>query len=852
MEQATPMLRQYQELKTRYPDCILFFRLGDFYEMFAEDAQKASKILDVVLTSRDAGKSGRIPMCGIPYHAKDSYIHKLIKAGLKVAICEQLEDPSLAKGLVKRDVVKIITAGTYIDESSSEPRYIVSLSPGDTLTGYALTDTTSGTLFLNESTGSARAAETLAKLPVYECVFPAAEAQRVKEFFRQPLLAGKELTMTAFDDWCFNPAIAQKTLLEHFKTHNLRGFGADTMTAGISSAGALLAYLKQMNRMPLAHIDRLSLVCDDEEVFISAAAHFGLELPELFRAIDRTLCPMGKRRLKYWLLHPLKQKAAIIKRQAAVSLLREDTVLQQKLKEILQPLPDLDKCISRLSCGDTLPKDLLALRNSLNRIPPLQQALQKSRNANAFFGIEDIPQLRELLDTAVNPDMPYSNTEGKIIRHGFNKELDELRGIKENGQQWLRQLQAEEIKRTGIGSLKIGFNSVFGYYIEITKANLALTPLEYIRKQTLANAERFITPALKEFEEKMLNAETEIARIESRLVAEIAQEILNASEQLHRLSAALADLDALYSLSVLSLSSGYCAPQIEDDFAIDIRDGRHPVVENMLSSSFIPNDARLDCKENHLIILTGPNMAGKSTYIRQTAILVIMAQMGSFIPAASARIGLVDKIFTRIGAHDEISKGQSTFMVEMSETAGILNNLSQRSLVILDEIGRGTSTFDGLSLAWAIAEYLQRQRVRTLFATHFHELTALAEEYGGVKNYNVSVKEYAEGIVFLHKIVPGGSDDSYGIYVAKLAGIPREVLERGRTILCRLELSGKLHEKIRAESPETQMSLFSPPFDPATGEIRAQLEKLDINALSPLEALQTLHEWKKKLTPPKE
>jgi len=845
MDTLTPMLRQYQEIKARHNDCILFFRLGDFYEMFADDARTASPILDVVLTSRDAGKSGRIPMCGIPFHAADSYISRLVKAGLKVAICEQVEDPALAKGLVKRDVIRVITAGTYIDDTTFEARCLVTINFRDKRWGVAFTDTSSGTINCAEAADAGALAQMIAKLPVYECVFPQEQEALAREIFAGPLLRQKAVTLSPLEDWCFNTDIARKSLTEHFHTHSLSGFGIDAMDGAVASAGALLEYMKRVHHQPLRHIHRISLYTDSDFVFISPAACAGLELDGLMKTIDHTLTSFGRRRLKDWINRPLKTVDAIIRRQNAVTALKGDPRCRETLAGLLRNIPDIERSVSRISCGSSSAKDLLALRQTLLKIPELRAAVAELEKKNDAFRLDDIPDLRDYLEKAVNPEIPLSHAEGRIINTGFNAELDALRAIQENARNWLKELQAREIKRSGINSLKIGFNQVFGYYIEISKTNLDRAPADYIRRQTLANAERFVTPELKEFEEKILTAEEKVLAIERELVTELHRRILDRADALARFSGGLSELDALYSLGVLSLEKDYVAPAINDSLTIDIRDGRHPVVERAANGPFIPNDTFLDNGKNHLVILTGPNMAGKSTYIRQTAILVIMAQMGSYLPAATASVGVVDKVFTRIGAHDDIAKGQSTFMVEMSETAGILNNLSPRSLVVLDEIGRGTSTFDGLSLAWAIAEFLAAQKVRGLFATHFHELTALAEEFPGVKNCNVSVKEWNDEVIFLHKIVPGGTDDSYGIYVAKLAGIPREVVTRSREILGRLELSGNLQEKIRKVKPaDGQLSLFT---DSGIREkIAKDLGEINLDRLTPLEALNKLQKLKEK------
>ncbi len=845
---ATPMLKQYHAIKAKHQDCILFFRLGDFYEMFFEDAKEASAILDLVLTSRGKEPSGKIPMCGIPYHAADNYIAKLIKAGKKIAICEQMEDPALAKGIVQRDVIRIITSGTFLDENSAEPRYVCCLSPNAKTIGIAFIDPATGTIQTNQHTSPQRIIELLAKLAVYECIFPSSQEDTMREMFKHPILRFKNITLSPQDDWCFNPDIAQKSLCEHFGLHNLKGFGIDDLPSAIASAGALLEYLKQMNKQPLRHIDKISLYSDEDFVFISPAAQHGLELETLLKTINFTLTPLGKRKLRFWLYHPLKNSSAILERQAAVRLLKENAPILQILKINLNHLPDIEKNISRLSCGYLSPKDILAVRNTLTRLPVLQKIIQPLIGKNPLFDIADIPQLRAFLERTINPDIPLANYEGKVIQKGCHAELDSLRDIQRNGHQWLQKLQEREIQRTRINSLKIGFNKIFGYYIEITNANKNLVPADYIRKQTLVNGERYITPELKEYEEKILTAQEKIFKIENELLLNVQKEILDQSAALHHFAQALATLDALYALAILAQSPQYIAPQIADDTLLDIKEGRHPVVEQRAAENFVPNDTWLNCGDSHLIILTGPNMAGKSTYIRQTAILVILAQIGSYIPAASARIGVVDKIFTRIGAHDDIARGQSTFMVEMSETADILNNLSPRSLVILDEIGRGTSTFDGLSLAWALAEHFQKTKTRTLFATHYHELTTLAEQFPGVKNYNVAVKEWKDEIIFLHKIVPGSTDDSYGIYVAKLAGIPKDVINRSRQILTQLELNNNLRERILPKkSGEKQLSLFSIADNKIWEEIKSVLEAMDINHLTPLQALNTIQEMKNKI-----
>lgn len=849
MDNLTPMLKQYRTLKTKHGDSILFFRLGDFYEMFYEDARISSPILNVTLTSRDAGKTGRIPMCGIPYHAKETYIAKLIRAGFKVAICEQVEDSCPTKGIVRRDVVRTITSGTFIDETDYESRYLLSIMPADRITGIAFADASGGVIRTNQYDNTDKVTELICKLPVYECIFPLGEEERIKRLFEHILLKTKNIALSPYPDWCFNLDLSRKTLCEHFKTDSLRGFGIDEQNSAIASSGALLEYIKQMNKLPPRHISKLTLYDDTDYVFISPAAVYGLDMDELFKTIDYTLTPFGKRCLKNRLFHPLKTKSEIIRRQDAIRLLRENPHIQQELNRLLRNLPDIEKSISRIGCNDAAAKDLLALRNTLVRIPDIQNAVSSLTEQNRLFSVTDIPEIRELLTAAINPDLPLSNPEGKIIKPGYHPELDSIRGVQNNAKEFLKNLQAREIKRSGINSLKIGYNQVFGYYIEITKSNLDSVPEDYLRRQTLANAERFITPELKEYEEKILAAQTTILKIENELLTAVYKRILGNSSSLHTFSQELATLDSIYSLTLLSLNPGYTAPEISEDTEIIIEDGRHPVVEKTTNETFIPNNTFLDREDNRLMIITGPNMSGKSTYIRQTAILVIMAQSGSYIPAKQAKIGIVDKIWTRIGARDEITKGQSTFMVEMNETAGILNNLSQRSLVILDEIGRGTSAYDGLSLAWAIAEYLQKHRIRTMFATHFHELNALAEALPGVKNYNVAVKEWNDEVIFLHKIVPGGADESYGIYVAKLAGIPQEVIGRSKQILSKLELSGRLNDKI-IHSGDNRSSFFTAKpgeADPILDGIKKEISGIEINSVTGIQALNKIQEWKNKI-----
>jgi len=848
METLTPMLKQYLEIKEKYKDCILFFRLGDFYEMFYDDAKKASKILDLVLTSRSGGKSGKVPMCGIPYHAAENYINRLIKANCKIAICEQIEDPSLAQGIVKRDVIRVITSGTFIDQNNSSSRYIIALKPGKNTIAIAFTDITSTNINTNQYRDLNNIVGIISKLPIYEAIYDAEDEKTIKEILNHPLVKAKNISLTARDPWNFNLDIAKDNLNKHFKTLSLKGFGIENLPQAITASSALLEYLKEMNKQNLQHIHKISLYTDNDYVHISPSAIKGLELELLIKNIDNTLTPMGKRNLQHWIYHPLKDVTKISERQQAINLLKENPQIQKELSLSLNNTPDIEKSLSRISCGYAHAKDLLAIRNTLIKIPDIKKSTRNLSERNILFTLKDPEKTRKLLEKAIDPDLSLSNPDTTIIKKGFNQELDQLLEIKETAKEWLRNFQKKEIERTGINSLKIGFNQIFGYYIEITKANLNLVPSDYIRKQTLVNSERFLNEALKDFEEKILSADAKISKIEKNLVAQIQEKILSDIFSLTESISNLSTIDSIYSLTQVALRNGYTMPKISNTEVINIKDGKHPLVENLLNQEFIPNDTLLDCKSNHMLIITGPNMSGKSTYIRQVALLVIMAQIGSYIPASSANIGVVDKIFTRIGSHDDITKGQSTFMVEMTETAYILNNISKKSLVILDEIGRGTSTFDGLSLAWAIAEYLTKLKIRSLFATHFHELTTLSQEYEGAKNYNVAVKEWEDEIVFLHKIIPGSTDDSYGIYVGKIAGIPKEVISRAKRILTQLELNSNLKEKIKnISNPQIQLDLFSKQTNPTLEKIAKEIKSLNLNNLTPIDALKKIDLWQKNL-----
>ncbi len=854
-ENYTPMLIQYHSIKKKYPDCLLFFRLGDFYEMFYEDAKIASKILDLVLTSKNAGKSGKIPMCGIPYHSADTYISKLIKNGYKVAICEQVEDPKKAKGIVKREVVRVLTSGTYIDETNPDARYLFSLIPDENIFGYSFIESGGSVIFTNQTDNEIDVIETIFKLPVYEVIYPESKKEKIKEIFSNPLLKIKNITITEIDDWHFNFDIALKTILETFRVSNLKGFGIEEFTSAQKSIGALIDYLKETNRSNLFHLDKISFYNDNDFVYISPSAINGLEIEKLIKILDRTKTPMGKRLLRYWVLHPLIDLKEIDKRQEIVEIFVKDRSLREDIDDILSDIRDTEKSLTKISYGYGSIKDIIEIKKLIRKIPLLIEKGNKIFEKTDYFEITDIPELRELLENAIDENIPSVNFEGKIIKKGFNEEIDRLREVKENSEKYLARYQEEEIKRTGISSLKIGYNKVFGYYIEVTKPNLKFVPQDYIRKQTLVNAERFTTQKLKEFEEEILTAEEKIITLESEIIENIKQKILKHSHEINLINSSIAKIDVLLSFAITSIENNYTRPVVDRSYVIDIKEGRHPIVEKSVEE-FIPNDTFLDTDENHLLIITGPNMAGKSTYIRQVALIVLLSQIGCFIPAKSGHIGYVDRIFTRIGAQDELTKGQSTFMVEMTETAEILNNLSERTLIVLDEIGRGTSTYDGFSLAWSVAEFLQKKKVRTLFATHFHEITALGK-YKGVKNYNVAVKKVGDEIIFLHKIMEGATDESYGIYVAKLAGVPFDVIKRADEILSKLELEGMIKDKIIGEIEVEYPTLFSFEEKGEVEKLKEEIKKLesikneikniDIENLKPIEALLKLKEIKEKL-----
>ncbi len=799
-ETLTPMMRQYQSIRRGLPaNTLLLFRLGDFYEMFFDDAKEAAAILNVALTKRNG-----VPMCGIPHHAAEGYIAKLIKAGKRAAIGDQIGEAQPGK-LVARELTRIITPGTVGDENLLDAKrghYLAAVHSLKGRIGFALVDLSTGEFRVTELDSASAVRDEIARATPAEIL--------VSDEDRES--AALLPTATAHDGFAFLHDHAYFALRDHFKVQSLDGFGCGEMPAAIGAAGAVLHYLEQQLRRKTDHITTLQTYRTGHFVELGEATQEHLELvsprgarnTSLLGALDRTVTPMGGRRLRAWILHPLRDRAELERRQDTIASFLEDPARLNEIRETLGAVRDIERTSGRLGQASGNGRDLAALRVSLETIPAVKALLRapvgspdlvgESPDAPALLmelacAMGDFPELVETLASALVGEPPATIKEGGIFREGYDAALDELRSASTEGKHWLADLQQREIERTGVKSLKVRYNSVFGYFIEITKSNLASVPEDYIRKQTVANAERFITPELKEMEGKILGADERMRHLEYELFVRLRERVLEHLAALQRTASALADLDALASLAETARLFGYCRPELRDDLVLEIKDGRHPVLDqNIAGEKFVPNDVHLDGETCRLIILTGPNMAGKSTYIRQVALLALMAQTGSFVPAARARIGLVDRIFTRVGASDDLSRGQSTFMVEMNETANIANNATERSLVILDEIGRGTSTFDGLSIAWSVAEHLHDTvRARTLFATHYHELTDLARTRTGVKNFNVAVREWNEQIIFLHKILEGAADKSYGIQVARLAGLPPSLIARAREILENLE-----------------------------------------------------------------
>jgi DNA mismatch repair protein MutS len=903
-EASTPLMRQYSAIKKEHPAALLFFRLGDFYEMFFEDAVVAAKELEITLTSRNKEKGLAVPMCGVPYHAAEGYISKLVRRGYRVAICEQVEDPRLAKQLVRREVRRVVTPGTSADASlsSEESNFLAAVvsfpdlegnrSPGhgdgrSTRAGFAALDLSTGEFRATEFSGEGaeqKIKDELEQLRPKEVLYASSaplfdSAGGAATGPSRPLERSTSWTLTAVEDWVFAPDHAIPLLENHFGVLSLEGFGLSGRPAAAASAGAILHYVRSTQPGGLDHVDRIGFYQRQSALVLDAVTVRNLELLEplfaggpaltLFRALDSTSTPMGKRLLRAWMLRPSVDETEIRERLDAVEALLANTLKREELRRALKDILDLERLLSRVTLEAANPRDLLALAASLARLPAARSALAEIETRRLqwlYQHLDELGDLRVRIEATLVEEPPITLNDGGVVATGVSPELDQLRELSRNGKQFLAQMEERERQRTGIGSLKVRFNSVFGYYLEISKSNLHLVPPDYERRQTLANAERFSTPELKEYESKILDAEQKIVEIERRIFVELRVAIAAEARRIRQSALALAEIDVLANFGQLAAERGYSRPQFDASGDLEIVGGRHPVIElqdlsgqNLSAydsykneahnhSRFVPNDLYLNSTTHNLILVTGPNMGGKSTYLRQTALIIIMAHMGSFVPATKARLGIVDRVFTRIGASDNLARGRSTFMVEMTETAAILNTATEKSLILLDEVGRGTATYDGLAIAWAAIEYLHaRTRAKTLFATHYFELTELAEQLAGVKNYHVAVKESGSGIIFLRQVLPGPADRSYGIEVAKLAGLPDEVVRRAREVLAEHERAeSEISAHIAggdAAANRAQLTIFTPLSQPVVEKIR----QLELNSLTPLDALNLLAELKKQV-----
>ncbi len=866
---STPLMKQYQQVKAKYPDTILLFRMGDFFETFDEDAHVASKVLGIVLTKRGNGAAGDVPLAGFPHHALDAYLPKLLRAGYRVAVCEQLEDPKFAKGIVKRDVIEVMTPGVAFSEKvleQKENNYLAaialpsSLATGENIVGFAYIDVSTGEFGVSEFPLKVFL-EQFSSLHPSELLVQKRDVETIKS-----LLGERAKTlMTKVDDWVFNRDYAYEILINHFKTQSLKGFGIEEMAIGIVAAGAVLNYLQETQKANIPHIRKIVPHDVSDYMVLDATTKRNLEITTtisgqadgtLYSIIDRTQTPMGGRMLKQWINRPLKLLEPIRERLSAVKDLAENEPTRRKIQEKLASIGDLERLIAKIATGRANPREVNQLRAMLAQLPGIQSAMSGVTNPSLkkLHGeIDLLPDLVAAIGKAIADDPPFALVDGGVIRKGYNVELDEIRALAFGAKDWMAKHQQAERVRTGISSLKIGFNNVFGYYIEVTNAHREKVPANYIRKQTLTNAERFITPELKEYEEKLLHAEEKILSLETGLFNELRQLIADRSAAIQHNAQILARLDCLLSLALVAVENRYTCPEVDESPRVAIKDGRHPVIEKLLppGEHYTPNDIELDTGSAQILIITGPNMSGKSSYLRQAGLIVLLAQVGSFVPAATAQIGIVDRIYTRVGASDNIASGESTFLVEMHEAANIVNTATQRSLILLDEIGRGTSTFDGISIAWALTEYIhERIGAKTLFATHYHELNELADAFPRIRNLKVDVREYGDKVIFLHKVLPGFADHSYGIQVAQMAGLPDEITNRAKSVLKNLESSelvmggGRLEiEGKKSQEKDVQLTMFELKDD----ELRTELESLEIDAMTPLEALQALAALKKKL-----
>ena len=877
IDKLTPMMKIYCETKEQYKDCILFYRLGDFYEMFFDDALTASRELEITLTGKSCGLDERAPMCGIPYHAVEGYLNRLVAKGYKVAICEQVEDPKTAKGIVKREVVRIVTPGTNLDTQAldeTKNNYIMCIVYIADRYGVAIADISTGDYFVTELPDSSRLMDEIYKFSPSEIICN--EAFYMSGMDLDTMKEKLGITIYSLDSWYFDDAMCREKLLEHFKVSSFAGLGLEDYDCGVISAGALLTYLLETQKNSLSNLTHLTPYVTGKYMMLDSSTRRNLELCETLRekqkrgsllwVLDKTRTAMGARTLRKFVEQPLIDKNEINRRLDAVEELKEQAISREEIREYLSPVYDLERLITKITYGSANPRDLTAFKSSLEMLPPIRYILEEMKASLLQEIYEDLDALEDLCDLvtkAIREEPPIAMKEGNIIREGYNEEVDKLRRAKSDGKDWLAKLEEDEREKTGIKNLKIKYNKVFGYYLEVTNSYKDLVPDYFTRKQTLANAERYITPELKELEDMILGAEDKLVSLEYDLFCEVRNKIAEEVVRIQRTAKAIANLDVFVSLAVVADQNNYCRPKMTNSGVIDIKGGRHPVVEKMITNDmFIDNDTYLDNGNNRIAIITGPNMAGKSTYMRQAALIVLMAQIGSFVPATSAKIGIVDRIFTRVGASDDLASGQSTFMVEMNEVANILRNATSNSLLVLDEIGRGTSTFDGLSIAWAVVEHISNPRLlgaKTLFATHYHELTELEGKLNNVHNYCIAVKEKGDDIVFLRKIVQGGADKSYGIQVAKLAGVPDSVIERAKEIVEELSANditsvtknitpataGTKKKKERLDEVDlTQMSLFDTVKD---DDILEELKTIDVGNLTPIEALNKLYELQNKI-----
>ncbi|MEP1086842.1 MAG: DNA mismatch repair protein MutS [Algoriphagus sp.] len=857
----TPLMKQYNAIKAKHPGALLLFRVGDFYETFGEDAVRASKILDIVLTKRANGSASHIELAGFPHHSLDTYLPKLVRAGNRVAICDQLEDPKSVKGIVKRGVTELVTPGLSFNDQvldTKKNNYLASISFGREKFGIAFLDLSTGEFMCAE--GNASYIEKLIQsFAPAEIIFSKASKKAASE-----LLKNDFITFHC-EDWVFQYDFTYEKLKTHFGTANLKGFGIEELQSGIVAAGAILYYLEETEHKEIQHISSVSRIAEEKYVWLDKFTIRNLELvfPQheggipLINILDQTVTPMGSRMMKKWMVLPLKEKNAIEERQNVVDFFYQNPSLIEEMVDPLKHIGDLERLISKVVVGRANPREINQIKRALKNTLPIKELLKNQKNPTLKRLSDQLHPcefLLEKIEQELKEDAPMLTHQGGIINDGVDAELDEYRGLANTGKDFLVQIQQREVQKTGITSLKIAFNKVFGYYLEVTHSHKDKVPAEWIRKQTLVNAERYITPELKDYEDKILNAEDKMIAIEQRFFLALVQETAQYVTQIQQNARVLGTLDVLLSFAQVALSNGYSRPKISDTETLEIKDGRHPVIERQLppGEDYIPNDIYLDHDSQQIMIITGPNMAGKSALLRQTALTVLMAQMGSFVPASFARIGIIDKVFTRVGASDNLSKGESTFMVEMTETASILNNLSDRSLVLMDEIGRGTSTYDGISIAWSIVEYLHNHptfRAKTLFATHYHELNQLASDFPKIKNFNVSVKEVGNKVIFMRKLKAGGSEHSFGIHVAQMAGMPNPIVLRAAEIMSHLEKDKAVAEqKQHVKSiPKNnyQLSMFE--LDPKMKEAKELIEGIDINAISPIEALLKLHEIKKKI-----